>query len=573
MADYETHFKECGYDLYPHQKEGIRFMQKREDTYTGTGGILADDVGLGKTIQAAALVYSRPGHTLIAGPIGVMPQWAEKLNTLLPKDRFEIVEYYGSGRSHINIRQIINTCDDEDKTVVVLATYGHIASNNTSPLQSEIWDRFILDEGHYARNPKTKLHYNCCRLTADTKWILTATPVQNKANDLYALLYIVCKLEGTTKLKKREGVDKIITLRDTYLLRRHKQEILHTLPPLVIENINCKFVSEAEQTFYRKIEERTTEAFKRAMKRHDENFMIEVLELLLRLRQTTFHPQLVIDGYKKKGIFAEETPDWEGPTTKLHYLEESVLKEMKETPDQRTLIFCQFRKEMTMIEDMLRGHGFTTFLYNGDTRAEARKDVVMGLLRPQFLIIQIKAGGAGLNLQMYNRVYITSADWNPSNEFQAIGRSHRSGQKKPVKVTRLLLHWNDAYNQELQDMQKQVAKLDKRIHRKEQKLNKAKDLRTKKLKENPGELTIKQDMKIIDLQRKIMKIKEVKTELQKGHKLHTIDHRIFQLQKQKTDIQADVLNDVYLKQAHDYKTNDAVAVNLTESNYRDLLMG
>ena len=55
------------------------------------------------------------------------------------------------------------------------------------------------------------------------------------------------------------------------------------------------------------------------------------------------------------------------------------------------------------------------------------------------LLIQIKSGGVGLNLQMFSRVYITSPDWNPSNELQAMARAHRIGQKKPVVVQKIII--------------------------------------------------------------------------------------------------------------------------------------
>jgi SNF2 family DNA or RNA helicase len=57
----------------------------------------------------------------------------------------------------------------------------------------------------------------------------------------------------------------------------------------------------------------------------------------------------------------------------------------------------------------------------------------------QVLLIQIAAGGVGLNLQAYDRVYLLSPDWNPCNEIQAIGRAHRLGQKSAVVVRRLVL--------------------------------------------------------------------------------------------------------------------------------------
>jgi hypothetical protein len=231
-----------------------------------------------------------------------------------------------------------------------------------------------------------------------------------------------------------------------------------------------------------------------------------------------------------------------------------------------------------MIQEMIRGHGYTTFIYSGDTRQDAREDVVTGLLRPQFLIVQIKAGGAGLNLQMYSRMYIMSPDWNPSNEFQAIGRSHRSGQTKSVKVTRMLLHWNDAYMKELEEVQKEIRKFDKQIETITHELCAMRTARTMQLKkigsdDNALVSVLNVDKKIVSLQKKMRDLKVLKTATSSEHKMHTIDHRIFQLQKQKTDIQADILADKYLKQVHNYKTNGATAVKLTSSNYRDLLLG
>mgnify|MGYP001289521426 CR=1 FL=1 len=76
------HLSNAGYDLYKHQQEGIAFMKNMELTHN-RGGVLADEVGLGKTIQAIGLILETPGHTLIAGPVAVIPQWTEKLKRRL----------------------------------------------------------------------------------------------------------------------------------------------------------------------------------------------------------------------------------------------------------------------------------------------------------------------------------------------------------------------------------------------------------------------------------------------------------------------------------------------------------
>ena len=84
---------------------------------------------------------------------------------------------------------------------------------------------------------------------------------------------------------------------------------------------------------------------------------------------------------------------------KIHYIGEIIKKELVESPDQRTIIFCQFHKEIELIQEMLTENGFTSEVYSGKTDQEKRIGIITGIIQPQFLLIQIRAGGAGLNLQ------------------------------------------------------------------------------------------------------------------------------------------------------------------------------
>lgn len=528
--------KNAGYSLYPHQVKGIEFMKNIEQTHK-RGGILADEVGLGKTIQTIGLLLERPGHTLIAGPLCVVPQWDEKLRSILPEDRFTVVVHHGKTRI-TNVVDFLNAQTQMGKTGIVVTSLGLMT--RMGAIHIATWERLVIDEAHYARNPKTRLFQKCKNLQATTKWMLSATPVQNKTEDLMSLLRIACKLKGRTR-----KLEKIKKLRDTFLLRRTKEEIKQTLPPLTIENKLCRFLSEDEEQFYSLVEQSTTEAFNQAMKRGNKDRMIVILELLLRLRQCTLHPQMVIDGYKKKGIFNQELPDWDTKTTKVYHLEKIIKKELIESPDQRTIIFCQFHKEIDLVQEMLTDNGFTSEVYSGKTDQETRKDILCGLLRPQFLIIQIRAGGAGLNLQAYNRVFITSPDWNPCNEFQAIGRAHRNGQTKPVKVTRLILHWSKKYMKQL----KKCEKIAKNIE--------------DKLKKDEAECKLSV-IERFELEEKLASMKKKKR--------NTIDYRVFMVQKAKTEIQADVLDDAFLTKIHKYDIQEMEnSATLSSSNYRYLL--
>ena len=120
-----------------HIKKRYRIYDKfRKENH---GGILADGVGLGKTIQSIGLILEHPGHTLIAGPIGVIPQWEEKLHKILPQEQFEIIVHYGDIIS--NAEDLLNDLDEVGKAVVV-TSHGFITRMNT--IHSVTWERFIL---------------------------------------------------------------------------------------------------------------------------------------------------------------------------------------------------------------------------------------------------------------------------------------------------------------------------------------------------------------------------------------------------------------------------------------------
>lgn len=123
---------------------------------------------------------------------------------------------------------------------------------------------------------------------------------------------------------------------------------------------------------------------------------------------------------------------WEGRSNKM----ETLLRMIGEHPDEKSLVFCQFRGEMNHIQRQLTGV-CPVFRIDGSVAKEERVKQIAGFKKIQggaVFIIQIKSGGQGLNLQEATRVYITGPSWNPATELQAIGRSHRTGQGQVVHV-------------------------------------------------------------------------------------------------------------------------------------------
>jgi len=157
-----------------------------------------------------------------------------------------------------------------------------------------------------------------------------------------------------------------------------------------------------------------------------------ILECLLRVRQMMIWPQLYLSGIAKKNEQPEQK--WEHRTHKM----DKLFMYVNSHPDEKSVIFCQYKGEMDYIEKTLM---CTVFRIDGSIEKDERHrriELFTSAPSNSVLIIQLKCGGVGLNIQCATRVYIMSPYWNPSTELQAIGRCHRSGQKHEVYVKKFV---------------------------------------------------------------------------------------------------------------------------------------
>jgi SWI/SNF-related matrix-associated actin-dependent regulator of chromatin subfamily A3 len=135
-----------------------------------SGGILADDMGLGKTLQIISLILTGgSGSTLIVAPVSVMSNWEQQIRRhVLPEKAPKVLIYHGSARQSAKLT-------DYD---VVVTSYGTLTSEATTGKIFKVdWRRVVLDEGHTIRNAKTKVAVAACALNAQSRWVLTGTPM------------------------------------------------------------------------------------------------------------------------------------------------------------------------------------------------------------------------------------------------------------------------------------------------------------------------------------------------------------------------------------------------------------
>lgn len=412
-------------ELYPHQVEGVKWMLKREQAENAhKGGFLCDEMGLGKTAQLIhVMIANRLRNTLVIVPKSIVTQWKNEIQNFAPQ--LSVFVYDGIKRS----KSVQNFVSSD----VTICPYSLLTEGD--PVIHKVnWGRVILDEAHEIRNRRSKRFKSAIKLSTSIRWLVTGTPVFNHVNDFVSL----CGFLGIDRIDVQTQMDVI---RDKYIIRRTKTK--DDVPECHFENVELEMYPE-EKDMYRYVFAESQEMIRDMMSRSQSHgnstmYNMDILECLLRARQAMIWPQLYIDGMSKKT--GEDMEPWRGRSKKM----ETLFELINQHPDEKTLVFCQFMGEMNYIQENLT---CPVFRIDGSYSKERRElqlaEFNHGPQNSVFLI-QVKAGGQGLNIQCASRVYITSPSWNPGTELQAIGRCHRSGQTREVYVKKLIYKGDEKF--------------------------------------------------------------------------------------------------------------------------------
>lgn len=275
----------------------------KEAPKLASGGILADDMGLGKTLQIISLILTGgSGSTLIIAPVSVMSNWEQQIRRHVHEERLpKVLIYHGSSR------QSKSNLSDYD---VVISTYGTLSQEATPGKLGNLlkvnWRRVVLDEGHVIRNAKTKAALAACALKAQSRWVLTGTPIVNNVRDLHSLLKF---LHITGGIEQSEVFNAVIArplatglvIGETMLqaimvdmcLRRKKDMkfVDLKLPPKTEYIHRIAFWADEKKKYDALLSESkgALEEFQRKSKAGQKGRFQVVLERLLRLRQTCNH--------------------------------------------------------------------------------------------------------------------------------------------------------------------------------------------------------------------------------------------------------------------------------------------
>ncbi|XP_036299344.1 probable global transcription activator SNF2L1 isoform X11 [Pipistrellus kuhlii] len=423
----------------------------------GINGILADEMGLGKTLQTIALLgYLKhyrniPGPHMVLVPKSTLHNWMNEFKRWVPSLR--VICFVGDKDARaIFIRDEMMPGEWD-----VCVTSYEMVIKEKSVFKKFHWRYLVIDEAHRIKNEKSKLSEIVREFKSTNRLLLTGTPLQNNLHELWALLNFLLPdafnsaedfdswFDTKNCLGDQKLVERLHTVLKPFLLRRIKTDVEKTLPPKKEIKIYLG-LSKMQREWYTKILMKDIDVLNSAGKMDK----MRLLNILMQLRKCCNHPYL-FDG-------AEPGPPY---TTDEHIVSNSgkmvvldkLLAKLKEQ-GSRVLIFSQMIRLLDILEDYCMWRGYEYCRLDGQTPHEEREDnflevellgqreAIEAFNAPNsskfIFMLSTRAGGLGINLASADVVILYDSDWNPQVDLQAMDRAHRIGQKKPVRVFRLI---------------------------------------------------------------------------------------------------------------------------------------
>lgn len=429
-----------GVERFPHQ-ESVCLRVLRD---FGGRAILADEVGLGKTVEAGIVLkeYVLRGAVrtaLVLVPASLCEQWRAEL-----WEKFELDFVVSRGPS--------GQWGQHPFVISSLETARH--ERHRKRVRGADYDMVVCDEAHRLRNHLTLGWKFLNDLNPRYLLLLTATPVQNDLRELYNLVTLVRPgTVGTFSQFRRDflsthdkrtprNTPRLRRLLKSVMVRTRRADTELTFAPRKVEAVWVPQTA-AERQLYRQVSDFVSDAVRadHGQPGRPHYFTLMVLQKEMgsswssaqgTLEKLAAHP----DGLDAKRVkaFAERARALAGDASKLRTLVRTVQK----LKGEKAIVFTQFRATQDAIVESLRAAGLTVVEFHGEMGWREKEESLERFRHHDQVLVSTEAGGEGRNLQFSRIVINYDLPWNPMRLEQRIGRVHRLGQEHPVRVVNLV---------------------------------------------------------------------------------------------------------------------------------------
>lgn len=426
-ADSAAFRKLLKVQLYPYQRKGALFAAQAGRS------LIADDMGLGKTIQAIAVVeiLARTvglDRVLIICPTSLKHQWKQEIEKFCNRS-VQVVEGFLAKRAGLYASDSFYKVTNYD-----------VIHRDLDLIRNWAPEMIILDEAQRIKNWKTRRAQSVKKLDSRYALVLTGTPLENRLEELHSIVeFVDCFHLGPMFrfLSEHQHVDedgrvigyhnlsKIAKSLEPILIRRTKNEVLKELPERLEKNY---FVPMTNEQMKHHEENRETVA-RIVAKWRRLGFLSEtdqrILMIALQNMRMSCNSTYLLDRKTDYGVKADELI--------------SVLEEIFESDrcgDAKVVVFSQWLGTHEILFDRLVSSKRNYVLFHGRIDGTKRKDLIWQFKNDPDcrVFLSTDAGGLGLNLQNASAVINMDLPWNPAVLEQRIGRIHRLGQHRPVRV-------------------------------------------------------------------------------------------------------------------------------------------
>ncbi len=476
--------------MRPHQKEGVQFLYKcvTESAVLQRGAILADDMGLGKSLQTIALLET----LLKQGPQGI-PTVKKALvvapSSLLDNWRAEIRKWVGEAST---VKAIIlgtsssttSKHEREKKQTILDFKFGRLYNIGIISYEtlrkyavelSGSIDILVADEGHRIKSASGNKTIDALVLASKNsrRVLLSGTPLQNNLSELYAMCdYVRPGMLGTYASFQNVFAGPIEKSRDKRAKEEVKilgaarlEELKNMLAPFMLRRsaeVNRAYLPRlSSYAVFCRPSDRQVSMIKDILQRRWHSDMYvgdEALVLLGELRKVCGHP-LLLDGDRQDEPQGAEgnrngnaVPDGSNNMFDRSAAADDAASGKMETAlglvdrivngmGERIVMVSQWTSMLNVLESAIKKRGFTTARLDGSTPVAKRQDIVNAFNNNgvgQVFLLSTQAGGVGLNLIGANRLVLYDSHWNPALDSQAMARIWRDGQTKQCYIYRMI---------------------------------------------------------------------------------------------------------------------------------------
>ncbi|XP_010464936.1 PREDICTED: ATP-dependent DNA helicase DDM1-like isoform X2 [Camelina sativa] len=445
-----------GGQLKSYQLKGVKWLISLWQN--GLNGILADQMGLGKTIQTIGFLSHLKGNGLdgpylVIAPLSTLSNWFNEITRFTPS--INAIIYHGDKKHRDELRRKHMPKTVGPKFPIVITSFEVAMNDAKKNLRHYPWKYVVIDEGHRLKNHKCKLLRELNHLKMENKLLLTGTPLQNNLSELWSLLNFILpdifashdefeswfdfsdknkneatKEEGEEK-RRAQVVAKLHGILRPFILRRMKCDVELSLPRKK-EIIMYATMTDHQKKFQEHLVNRTFEAH------IGQGWKGKLNNLMIQLRKNCNHPDL-LQGQIDGSYLYPPVEEIVGQCGKFRLLERLLVRLFAK--NHKVLIFSQWTKLLDIMDYYFSEKGFEVCRIDGSVTLDERRRQIKEFSDEKsscrIFLLSTRAGGLGINLTAADTCILYDSDWNPQMDLQAMDRCHRIGQTKPVHVYRL----------------------------------------------------------------------------------------------------------------------------------------